>query len=92
MVLLEAMASKKPVIASDVDGIPRYVKDGYNGLLFQSGDVESLVDKIKIILQDENFAIKIADNGYNYVFENLSESMYLKQFVAMIEKVTTKQI
>src|SRR4030067_495925 len=35
-VLLEAMASKKPIIASNVDGIPTYIKHGYNGLLFES--------------------------------------------------------
>ncbi|MHA1335553.1 MAG: glycosyltransferase, partial [Promethearchaeota archaeon] len=41
-VLREAMASKKPIIASNVDGVPNIIKDGFNGLLFESENVDDL--------------------------------------------------
>ena len=62
-VLLEAMASKKPIIASNVDGIPTYIKDGYNGLLFESENVDDLAEKMHTVMSDENYARQLADNG-----------------------------
>jgi len=86
-VLLEAMASKKPIIASNVDGIPYYIKHGFNGLLFESENVEDLAEKIKIILSNPDYAKKLAENGYKYVHEHLSEERYIECFKKMIEKV-----
>jgi len=86
-VLLEAMASKKPIIASNVDGIPYYIKHGFNGLLFESENVGDLAEKIKIILNNPDYAKKLAENGYNYVHQYLSEERYIECFKKMIEKV-----
>ena len=61
-VLLEAMASKKPIIASNVDGIPTYIKHGYNGLLFESENIDDLAEKMKTILGNEDYAKQIAEN------------------------------
>jgi glycosyltransferase involved in cell wall biosynthesis len=41
--ILEAWAAGRPVIASRVGGIPDFVDDEVDGLLFESGDVESFV-------------------------------------------------
>jgi glycosyltransferase involved in cell wall biosynthesis len=46
-VILEAMASGKPVIASDLGGIPELVADGENSYLFKAGDAKDLAEKIK---------------------------------------------
>jgi glycosyltransferase involved in cell wall biosynthesis len=47
MVLLEAMAHRKLVVASRVGGIPEVVQDGMNGLLFEGGNVESLASRLR---------------------------------------------
>ena len=86
-VLLEAMACKKPIIASNVDGIPTYIKHEFNGLLFESENAEDLAEKIKIILSNPDYAKKLAENGYNYVHQHLSEERYIECFKKMIEKV-----
>jgi len=86
-VLIEAMASKKPIIASNVDGIPHYIKHGFNGLLFESENVEDLAEKIRIILNNPDYAKKLAENGYRYVHQYLSEERYVECFKKMIEKV-----
>jgi len=85
-VLLEALASKKPVVASNVDGIPHYIKHGYNGLLFESENVQDLAAKIKIILSQPVYAARLAENGYKYVHEYLSEGRYVECFRDMIER------
>jgi glycosyltransferase involved in cell wall biosynthesis len=84
-VLREAMASKKPVIASNIEGIRSLIKHGENGLLFESENVDDLAEKMKMVLQDEDYARRLAENGYKYVYDNLSEESYVNNFSNMIE-------
>jgi glycosyltransferase-like protein len=56
LTLMEAMALKKPVVASRVGGIPELVDHGKNGLLVPSGDVKGLADSIVRILKDKKLA------------------------------------
>ncbi len=86
-VLLEAMACKKPIIASKVDGIPFYIKHGFNGLLFESENIYDLANKMRIILRDSNYARKLAQNGYVLVNKQLSEKSYVANYKKMIDKV-----
>ena len=63
VVLLEAMACGKPVIASRVGGIPFVVEDGKNGLLFESENVEELAEKVILLLRDEELRTKMGEAG-----------------------------
>ena len=47
MVVLEAMAVGLPVIASRVEGTPEAVRDGIDGLIFESGSAAELAAKLK---------------------------------------------
>jgi len=53
LTLLEANATGKPVVASNVGGIPSVVTDGVNGLLVQPRDEKSLPETIINLLNDE---------------------------------------
>ncbi len=86
-VLLEAMASRKPIIASRVDGVPTYVRDGYNGLLVEPGDPDDLAAKMRRVLSDQTLAARLAGNGYRYVRVRLSEERYLARFGDLIGAV-----
>jgi len=50
--LLEAMACECCVIGSRVGGIPELIADGVNGLLFPSGDVGSLTEKLELAIDN----------------------------------------
>jgi len=52
LVIQEALASKTPVIASNIGGILELVKDRENGLLFNTNDVIDLYEKISLILDN----------------------------------------
>lgn len=54
--VLEGMGCGKPIIASDVGGIPYLVEDGFNGFLIKPGDVEDLADKIILLLKNRPIA------------------------------------
>jgi glycosyltransferase involved in cell wall biosynthesis len=49
---IEAMACARPVIASDVGGLPEVVDHGNTGLLVPPGDPKALADAIKALLDD----------------------------------------
>lgn len=63
-VILEAMACGKPVIGSNVGGIPDIIRDGHNGLLFESEDHEMLAGKLKRLLDDEVLARRLGEEGF----------------------------
>lgn len=86
-VLLEAMAQKKPIIATRVDGVPTYVKHKITGLLVESDDVISLGAAILKLLNDNKLAMELAENAFNHVHLELNESSYMKQYSRMIREV-----
>lgn len=47
MSVLEAFANGKPVIGANIGGIPELIKDRVNGFLFQSNNIDSLVEVIQ---------------------------------------------
>jgi len=51
-VLVEAMAAGKPIVASNVGGIPDLVQHGHNGLLVPPGDEKALAAGIKLLIND----------------------------------------
>jgi len=57
------MAQSKPVIATNVGGIPDFVKDGVNGFLVNYGDVETLANRMLILLTDDNLREKMGENA-----------------------------
>jgi glycosyltransferase involved in cell wall biosynthesis len=52
VVLIEAMACGKPVVANGIPGVRSVVKDGENGLLARAGDVLDLSAKLQMLLDD----------------------------------------
>ena len=54
MVLIEAMACGKPVIASNLPGVRTVVDDGINGLLVTPGDIDGLAAKMQRLLASQD--------------------------------------
>ena len=59
LVLLEAMASGKPVIASNLPGVRSIFKNKEEGLLAEPNNADDLAAKLKYILKNEELAAKI---------------------------------
>ncbi len=71
-VILEAMASARPVVASRISGIPEAVVDGRTGLLSPAGDDEALARDIVRLARDRELALRGAAAGRRRVEERLS--------------------
>jgi glycosyltransferase involved in cell wall biosynthesis len=54
MAIIEAMALGKPVVGSNIGGIPEQIDDGVTGLLFKAGDHEELAEKLAGLQENPN--------------------------------------
>jgi glycosyltransferase involved in cell wall biosynthesis len=68
-VLLESMAAAKPVVASNVGGIPEIIDDDVTGVLFSAGDFQDLAKKMTKLLSDEKYRLNLGQAGKNKVKE-----------------------
>ena len=83
-VLLEAMSMGKTCIASAVDGIPHYLRDGENGLLFRSEDVADLARQLDRALGDPALARRLGERARDVALSAYSEGEYVARFAEMI--------
>ena len=72
IVLREAFASGRPVIATKVGDIPEIVRHRENGLLIEPGNPQALASAILEFISDPELAAHCAANGLLYATENFS--------------------
>jgi len=72
MVVLEAMVCSKPVIASNVGGIPIMVRHGENGFLVKPGDVGGIETSIRRLCEDSELRREMGIIGRRLVEEEFS--------------------
>jgi len=63
MVLLEALALQRPVVATRVGGIPEVIQDGQTGLLAEPSDASSLAMLIQQMIEDPSLAVSLGNAG-----------------------------
>jgi glycosyltransferase involved in cell wall biosynthesis len=72
IVLREAFASGRPVVATKVGDIPEIIEHRQNGLLVEPGDSKALAAAILEFLSDQKLAAYCAANGLHYAREHFS--------------------
>ena len=78
-VILEAMACKKPVVATCFGGAKEMARDGESGFIVNPYNIELMARKIIEILSDEKLAAKMGEKGFetvknNFTLENQAEN------------------
>ncbi len=63
LTISEGMLFGKPVIGSDVGGIPEQIKEGHNGFLFTPGDPQQLADALLKLINNENLRKSMGEKG-----------------------------
>jgi len=90
MALLEAMAARKPVIATRVGAIPSIVKDQYSGLLIDPQNTDQIVSAIKDLFSNKDKGGFIADNGFQTVKDNFSLKSTINKYINVFETTRKK--
>jgi glycosyltransferase involved in cell wall biosynthesis len=73
--ILEAMSYGKPVISTNVGGIPEIVKPGFNGWLFQPGDRAALNGIIREVLENKGLLKQYGNNSLKVARDYTPESV-----------------
>ncbi|MFH1093161.1 MAG: glycosyltransferase [Candidatus Omnitrophota bacterium] len=77
----EALWKAKPVVASNVGGIPLQIKHKYSGLLCHS--VDGAAFALKQMLNSPEYAKKLGENGREHVRNNFLLTRHLKEYMLL---------
>ncbi|WP_206675218.1 glycosyltransferase family 4 protein [Alteripontixanthobacter muriae] len=90
VVLMEAMALGKPVVASHVAGIPELVEDGTNGLLFRPGDWRQLEQKMFDLAVDPQARHRLGTNARKTIEQEYEINKAVQPLAELFCGVETK--
>jgi O-antigen biosynthesis protein len=71
IILMESLALGVPVVASNVGGIPSIVRDGFNGFVCESSDIEGFVKRIRQIAADDRLRNTLRANARQSAVQHL---------------------
>ena len=81
LTVTEALWKAKPVVASNVGGIPLQVKHKYSGLLCHS--IEGAAFAIKQLLNSPEYAKKLGENGREHIRNNFLLTRHLRDYMLL---------
>lgn len=87
IVLLEAFAFGKPVIASDIGNMPLIVENGKSGLHFRTGDINDLIDKIRTLSQDHPEISRMGEYARKKIEMHYTPEINYKILKSIFQKV-----
>lgn len=88
-VLLEAMASHVPVVASAVGDIPFLIKDGETGYLIPAGDVQALEKRMADLLAEPKRSAEMADAAFHLVTSKFSAQKMVSETEKLYSELLT---
>lgn len=86
-VLLEAYASKVPIVATRAAGIPEVVVENQTGLLCEKQNPADFAEKAIKVLKDKDLKLKLVENGYQHLLKNFTKEIIAKKMLLEIELV-----
>ncbi len=87
MTILEAFAAGKPVIGSDIGGIPELIDENVDGFIFPPGDVDALVEKIQWVWSNRKLAKQMGLRGRKKVEEKFNAKLHYEGLMAIYNSV-----
>ncbi|MBC8501977.1 MAG: glycosyltransferase family 4 protein [Nitrosopumilus sp.] len=86
LTLQEAQLMKKPVVATNVGGIPELMKNNETGFLVEIGDANGWIEKLSLLINDEQKRKDMGEKGRKFVEENFNWGKIAKEFLDILKK------
>jgi len=87
LVVTEALWKRKPVVASNVGGIPLQIKDGYNGFLLDPYDYEGFAERIIELIKNPNLSKELGENARKVVLDKFLITRMLLDYLEILKYV-----
>jgi glycosyltransferase involved in cell wall biosynthesis len=89
--LLDAMASRLPVVATETGGIPEVVINQKTGLLVPPRDPAALAQAVLTLYRDRELSARMASRGFELVHEKFSAEGMAWKIIDLYEKTARKK-
>lgn len=86
VVILEAMAAGKPVVATDVGGVRDLVEEGASGFIVPAGDARTMAERITQLLRDEGLRRRMGERGRAIAWERFRRDVIADQYYAVYQE------
>lgn len=87
LTLLEAMACRKAVIASNIGSNPTVIQSGKDGALIKTGDIKELSDVVTDLLEDRDKRLQLGINGRRKIEDYFSQRAVSKQLMDIFNQL-----
>ena len=92
MVIAQAMAAGKPVVATQVGGIVEMLgTDGERGLLVPMGDINGLAEAILKLLHDDPLCQRIGVSGRRFALENYHPQRVAERTLEVYREIIARE-
>jgi len=85
--ILEAMALKTPIVASDVDGIPELVENNTSAILFSLSNIDKMIEGIHSVYSNDSFRAQITENAHKRYWDYFSRENHIKKYSDFINQI-----
>lgn len=89
--LLDAMASRLPIVATRTGGIPEVVIHGQTGLLVPPRDPDALAQAILTLYRDRELTARLAERGFEVVHEKYSAEAMAWKVIDLYEQIAHRK-
>jgi glycosyltransferase involved in cell wall biosynthesis len=88
IVVVEAMRSALPVVATAWRGVPSLVRDGETGFLVPIRDVDALADRLAVVIADADLRTRLGACGRQVFLENFTEERFRRAMEDELARVS----
>jgi glycosyltransferase involved in cell wall biosynthesis len=82
---LESLVHAKPVIASNIGGLPEIVEDGVNGYLYPPRNASALADRIQVLWDAPDLAVAFGQRGREKVIQEFDKETHFQRLVNLYD-------
>jgi len=87
IVLTEALASRKPLIGTNVGGIPMQIRDGWNGFLVEPANEKRLAGRINYLIENEEERVRMGKNSRKLAEDEFDWGKIVEEYLNVYEEV-----